>query len=210
MTTRILDWAPRFDERSLKFGIPRKAGAPVRKLTWRHGPLLDQGQEGACVGFASEANLGSTKRAKLITRDDAQAIYRAAQKLDEFPDTEEGTSVLAGMKAMRTAGQIKSYAWSFGLTDVLHALSYHGPVQIGVNWYSGMFDPDSAGLLHVTGRVEGGHCTLLSGVDPASRTVIITNSWGASWGRNGQARLGWDDLDTLLGQQGEAVTILKP
>ena len=166
------------------------------------------------MGFGTAANLASTRRplgrSQAALQSLAQEIYHDAQKLDEWPGEDySGTSVLAGMKAATALGLVKTYRWAFGLQDVLHALSWVGPVEIGVNWYTGMFSTDGEGFLHATGKVEGGHCTLLSGINPDAATVTITNSWGSGWGRNGQALLSWDDLDLLL-RGGEAVTVLKP
>ena len=39
--------------------------------------------------------------------------------------------------------------------------------------------------------------------------VVVQNSWGASWGVGGYFRLGWEDLDYLLQDKGDA-TVFVP
>lgn len=208
--TRTLDWHPRFDERSRAFALAETPKA-LRNAKWRNGPILDQGPDGASVGFAATANLAST-RGQLTFPDGnavANALYRFAQQVDEWEGEDSGTSVLAGMKALKRHGYISRYEWCFGLYDVLHALAWRGPVQIGVWWHEGMFEPDSDGLIHPAGLKVGGHSVLVSGIDFDEKQVIITNSWGAGWGTDGQARMQFNDLGKLLDDNGEAVVISK-
>jgi len=97
----------------------------------------DQGQEGACVGFAcSRAQSLNNRR-----RYNAQRLYEKAQEIDEFADTppEEGTSVRAGMEVMRLEGLwrrnygvpevtegISAYRWATTVDEVLTALDREG------------------------------------------------------------------------------------
>ena len=216
MSHRTLDRLPEFDERSRSYNVRALLEtAQPRSYTWGCAVNLDQGREGACVGFgwAHEANA----KPKVHYADDrtARAIYNAAQKVDEWPgENYEGTSVLAGAKVCTDEFKyMAEYRWAFNLTDALTACSHLGPVVIGVNWYTGMFDPDSSGRLHLTGQVEGGHCILVRGVNVKARTVLLHNSWGSSWGGTkwgpGTALLSWDDLGRLLSEQGEVCIPVK-
>lgn len=68
--------------------------------------FYDQGQEGACVGFATARALTMIERKRFDGRD----IYHRAQKIDEWPgEAYEGTSVRAGIDVVREEGprQIK-------------------------------------------------------------------------------------------------------
>lgn len=225
---RTLDWAPRFDEASRLFSAtvdlePQK----VRSYTWSCDTYLDQGTEGACVGFAWAHELIS--RPSLIRQTNAQArqIYGHAQRIDEWAgENYSGTSVLAGAKAVqflldaRGKNLMPEYRWAFGVEDVFRTVGFRGPVVLGINWFEGMYEPDEAGFLHPTGRKVGGHAILANGtkiilkegkraftlenVDREKSWLRVHNSWGVSWGELGEAKITFNEMDELLQQDGEA------
>lgn len=203
---RRLDRVPQFDPRSRLFGISEALpDKPARSYSWRSPKVLDQGTEGACVGFGWSHELLARPIAELaITDDDARSIYREAQELDEWPGHDySGTSVLAGAKAVVARGHITGYRWGFNIDDLTQALGYAGPVVLGLNWYTGMMTPDADGYLHPTGHVEGGHCICAFGVSIPKRRIALVNSWGEDWGRHGVCYITFDDMERLLGEQGE-------
>lgn len=204
---RKFDRLVHFDERSRSFPIRTliRPKEPVTRI-WRASKVfLDQGQEGACVGFGWTHELGSTPIRYSVDENLARKLYHEARKLDDFPGEDyEGTSVLGGAKAATSLGFVNGYRWAFGLSDVLLALSFKGPVVLGTNWYSGMFSTDDNGLIHVEGDNEGGHCLLAHGLDTFSKRVLLRNSWGKDWGVNGGCWISWADLDRLLHEDGEA------
>lgn len=219
MLERTFDRRPSFDERSREFpvrlladhvGTPLAAYAP-RSYTWSCSAVLDQGSEGACVGFGWSAELLARPAVvSAVDNESARRLYRAAQRIDEWPGEDyEGSSVLAGAKVVRAAGYMGEYRWAFGPDDVIRTLGYLGPVVIGVNWREGMWDVDGDGYVHASGDVVGGHCTLLRGVSIRHRAVLIQNSWGIGWGMNGCAHLSWDDLARLLDDDGEACVPIR-
>lgn len=208
---RTLDRIIEFDEKSKQFPIrellPPKA---PRSYTWGINTWLDQGQEGACVGFGWAHDLAARPRVeKDVNQPYAENIYHLAQAMDGDHSPHEGSTVLAGAKAVTQLGRIKEYRWAFGLDDVIQTLSYHGPVVLGTNWYNDMFHPDAKGFIHPTGGVAGGHCILIKGVNVKSKYVTLHNSWGKSWGMNGECKVSFDDLQTLLKDQGEACVPVK-
>lgn len=211
-----LNWIPRFDPRSLDHRIKDLAPDPTqlkgRNRVWKRTIWLDQGSEGACTGFGFAHVYGTTPRRKSPV-DDAfarQRYYRARQE-DEWPgENYDGSSVLGAMEAARKDGLILSYRWATTLEEIVYALSYYGPVEIGVNWYTGMFDTDSDGFIHPTGKIEGGHAPAIGGVNMTHRYFVIFNSWGKDWGMNGSARISFDDLDRLRREQGEFALPKKP
>lgn len=204
---------PEFDDRSKSFGIRTLLGAPrpPRSFTWSCKAHLDQGSEGACVGFSFAHELAA--RPVQIPATDALAfqIYREAQKIDQWPgEAYSGTSILAGAKIVQARGYFTEYRWGFNLADVLEAVSYHGPAVIGINWYSGMSQPDMThGFLSVTGRIQGGHAILIRGVSVRRQAVLLHNSWGRDWGINGTAQLRFADLERLLNEDGECCIPVK-
>lgn len=219
---RVLDWAPRHDPRSRAFPVAAVIGERPRRRNklWRVGEILDQGREGACVGFAWTAEALATPIAVDLNRVAtnvprsatayAQDIYRRAQFIDEWAGQDyEGTSVNAGAKISRTNGVVKEYRWAFGIDDVVDAVLAKGPVVLGINWHYGMYRAPN-GVVSVTGSVVGGHALLAVGYVVKSEKlggedgVILQNSWGNSWGINGLAQIRVSQLSTLLDNYGEA------
>ena len=211
-----LDRIPSHDPRNHEFPVRHaiaKAAKP-RSYTWSCPINLDQGKDGACVGFGIAHELAAKPVVvRGITDQFAlKRIYWEAQKIDgweggAYPGAKpfyEGTSVLAGVKVAHAMGAMESYRWAYTLPDLVLGVGYAGPAVIGVDWYEGMFDPDSSGFLHATGRVAGGHCTLIVGVSLPRQAFRIHNSWGKGWGEAGRAWLPFTDMERLLRNGGEA------
>ena len=214
---RTLDRRVEFDERSRNYDVSRRlAGLPSGLVshTWGiPGEKLDQGPNGACVGFGWANELRAYPKAVAgIDYAAAVRIYRAAQKLDGFPDDQDGSSVIAGAKAVRNLGYIDGFHWAFTINDLCQAVSHLGPAVVGTTWLNSMFDPDPQGLLEVDfGSGEaGGHCYLVSGLLLTSTIahgeplLRIRNSWGEGWGRKGDAFIRVSDFAQLLDRDGEA------
>jgi hypothetical protein len=140
---------------------------------WRQGTVLDQGSEGACVGFGWTAELLAKPSQPVkqptaaVGENKALEIYRAAKAIDEWEGEDySGTSVLAGAKIVKAAGYIGEYRWCFGITDVRDAVLISGPVVIGIPWYDEMYETRTSGLVNVGGTKVGGHCITLTGYHP--------------------------------------------
>lgn len=226
-TDRVLDWAPSHDPRSRSFAIRTLITTePVRRnKLWRVGPILDQGREGACVGFGWTAENLATPIAVDLNRVAAnvprsptayaQDIYRRAQKIDEWAgENYEGTSVNAGAKICRENGTVLEYRWAFGINDVVNTVLAKGPVVLGINWYYNMYWAPN-GVLKPGGELVGGHCLLAVGYVLKSPKLngqdglILQNSWGEDWGVRGLAEISLTDMDKLLRENGEAATATK-
>lgn len=226
--TPVLDRIPRFDERSRNFSVrgllpAPDGGAPSKKKVWTPGPLLDQGTEGACVGFGVSGELAATPVKIVVDNAFALDLYNRARAIDksEGHNWASGASVLAGLKAAKQLGLIKEYRWCFGVEDVKLALT-HAPVVLGINWYDGMYDTDDNGLVSVTGKVVGGHCIYAHGFLPHGHVaniwdddiIVWQNSWGAYYGAKdragvptGRGFIRARDLASLLDQDGEAAVL---
>lgn len=205
---RVLDRRVSFDERSRNFPIRAIVPKRPRSYTWSVGATwLDQGTEGACVGFAWAHEL-IARPAIVASVTDAFAlerIYHEARKIDEWPgENYDGTSVLAGAKVVKAMGAMAEYRWAFGLDDLRLAIGHAGPAVLGLNWYEGMFDPDEQGFIRPSGSIAGGHAIVCYAVNQKQRYFKLRNSWGRDWGRAGDCFLSFDDMGRLLSEQGEA------
>lgn len=231
---RTFDWVPRFDERSRGYSIRNLVPVGTvrrRNKIWKLGPILDQGREGACVGFGwtaeALANPIGVRLEWMIAPvphyPDAFArhIYREAQKIDEWEgEAYEGTSVLAGAKVMNRVHLLRSYHWAFDIEAVADAVIARGPVVIGIPWYSGMYEAPG-GILTPAGYLVGGHCLIVVGYakdggrvktpegnylqnNLGEDALVLQNSWGPDWGIDGLALIRKTDLKNLLADHGEA------
>lgn len=208
---RTLDRLPEFDPRSRLYNVAEVSPPTPRSYTWACYTNLDQGSEGACVGFAWTHEWAARPRpvsSVIATESFARGVYHSAQMVDEWDGEDySGTSVIAGAKAMQDRGIIGEYRWAFNLMDALAGVSRHGPAVLGINWYEHMWETDHSGFIHPTGDYVGGHAILLRGVDVTWKRVLLHNSWGPQWGGTskgpGTAWLSWDDLEMLMHEEGE-------
>lgn len=203
---RTFDRLVQFDDRSRGFPVRRLLeGKTPRSYTWRCRAWLDQGSEGACVGFSWTHELGARPAEWPVDDNLAYRLYQQARRLDDWPGEDyEGTSVIAGAKAAMSNGWIGGYHWAFNVDDLILALGYLGPAVLGLNWHNDMMDPDRNGFVRPTGGIAGGHAILCRGVSLTQGYVTLHNSWGPHWGLNGDCRITIEDLATVLADDGEA------
>lgn len=185
---------------------------PVTK-TWVGHRAYDQGQTPECVAFTGKgclntAPISSKWSYNLRSKLDTEWIYQGAKLNDEWAgENYDGTSGLGLMRFLKSAGYIESYHACFSLDEYLLTLSHIGPIAFGVWWREGMWDPDANGFLHPTGDHAGGHEFTLYGVNMEEEYVMMMNSWGRTWGQLGHAKIRFDDLATLIGDDADGYTI---
>jgi hypothetical protein len=218
---RNFGWKSKHDPRSKEYdmrSLLRRRDIEIKRVMWDEGVVLDQGTEGACVGFAwmGELLAAPAQPEKQPEFNKANRIafkfYKRAQQIDEWPgDNYEGTSVLAGAKVMKENGFISSYRWCFNVEDVRDTVISEGPVVVGVPWKSGMYSTTKSGLVTLTGRHVGGHALVITGYDPAMKFGNQTyevfrwrNSWNTTYGVDGSGYIRVQDLARLLKSTGEA------
>lgn len=176
---RVLDWRPRYDERSRGFGMAAAEDRlPATGVLWRPGRTLDQGAEGACTGFGAAGELAAEPvPVPRITNGYALGVYRMAQRIDEWPgENYAGSSVNAAMKVLRSRGYCTGWRWAFSAEQLLAGIVAGGPAVIGVEWRDGCYETDPDAVLRPSGRVVGGHCVCLVGAIPAG-TEMDPGAW---------------------------------
>ena len=211
MTERVFGRLKSFDERSRLYPIRQLVrGLPPKTKLWECSKVLDQGNEGSCVGHGIAHELIATPvPVPSIDHTYARMIYLEAKKVDEWPGEDyEGTSVIAGLKVAKKLGWYDNFRWAFNLDDIILGVGYEGPAVMGTNWYTGMMDIDSDGFVHATGVNEGGHCWGLLGIDIQMKAGILITSWGQSWGRVGRAFISFDGIQKLMDNSGECAFVI--
>lgn len=220
------------DSRSLNYLFRSPRHVTIQSVRHQEfSPVIDQGQLGSCTGNAAESAAGcdpvfsvipdsvTAKPGSDAGADEQQAIalYHAATVLDGFrgtyPPDDTGSTGLAAAKAMQQAGLISGYQHATDINTMVSALMV-APVMIGINWYSSFDTPAADGTIALAKRahVRGGHELCVIGYESASNNgsvnsadmLTIKNSWSTGWGALGYCRLSVKDMDTLLGQQGDA------
>jgi hypothetical protein len=204
-----LGWKPHWDTRDgdhlmishLQRDLAGVA-VPEEKL-WRIGPILDQGEEGACVGFAWRAWMN----ARPVASDpdehlQARDIYLRAQLVDEFEGAEpamSGTSVRAGAKVMVRERHLGEYVWSGSADEILAWVRAKGPLVFSTRWFGSMYEPDRNGYVYARGRNAGGHALCAFGV-AANDDLHVQQSWGEDHGLDGCIKVGRKTLSYLISQ----------
>jgi hypothetical protein len=175
---------------------------PEEKL-WRIGPIPDQGEEGACVGYAWRGWMN----ARPIANDPdkhlrARDIYLRAQLVDEFPGREPemiGTSVRAGAKVMVREGHLEEYVWSGSADEILAWVRAKGPLVFSTQWFDSMFEPDENGYVYPRGPTAGGHALCLFGI-AANDDAHVQQSWSEDHGLEGCVKVERKTLSYLISQ----------
>lgn len=184
----------------------------------RHIPILDQGRVGSCTGNAGIGALATDPFYKSVSNNiiyplnetGAVHLYSDAEVIDgsgPYPPNDNGSCGLSIAKALKNAGLISGYQHTFTLDDALKALTVT-PIIVGMYWYEGMMHPDVDGRIHPTGNILGGHEVVARQIDAPHQRVWFDNSWGNSWGVQGRFYLTFDDLGSLLSQQGDVMVFV--
>jgi hypothetical protein len=137
------------------------------------------------------------------------AVYAAIQAIDRAEGrdygVDGGATMLAQCKAALGRKWFGEYRWGYTLDELITAVLTAGPVLVGTNWYTGMFDPDDSDRVRVSGSLAGGHAYLINGVNRTTGLFRLKNSWGRTWARRGHAYLSFDDMARLILEDGEVV-----
>lgn len=194
--------------------IPVPAPTPVPvvpspDVLWPQMVQLDQGDTGHCVGFGWAQYGTSDPVNDLFGDPDGHALYYECKVIDGEAGKENGSNVRSGATAMINRQRIAAYAFAQSTDEITAWLRQHGPLVVGTDWNSDMFDPDPSGRVVIGGSLEGGHCYLLDGVDAAGQVYSFQNSWGTEWGLHGRFSMSVENFAALLHADGEACAAVE-
>lgn len=165
------------------------------------GPVLDQGKEGACTGFAGAnfVNGGPMMKRPYLNNADARLYYLRNKEIDEWPGEDyDGSSVSAMCKQLIELGRVKKAAVTTSFEEMLRwELAGMGGLMISTPWHEGMYRTDAKGFIRPTGRKVGGHAIWDRG-RTGWRSAIWFNSWGLGFGSKGNGYVSEEDFRWLI------------
>lgn len=215
LRTRRAARGRRFDKRPRKprGGAPHPRRRSVSATVGPWGPVLDQGRENHCGGFAAagmvlaRADIGAT-----ATEGNALGVYayrwaieRAPSLYVKYPGA-DSTVMFALEHGLATGcGSARD------LDELAVAVVDHGPVSVALRWYRSMSSPRGGEMTVTPDSTDSYHRAILIGYDPARRWrngttgpgFLLLNSWGAGWSRNGRAWVPARGLGQSLAFPGE-------
>jgi len=209
------------DSRSLAYKVT--ADGTAISASWaRKTPVLDQGDLGSCTGNAACGVLGTDpfyatlapdiQVGLKLDEDEAVTLYSSATQLDEYagtyPPDDSGSSGLGVAKACQKAGFISGYQHITSVAAAQTAIQ-SGPFIVGSDWFEGMDNPDSSGLVKATGSVRGAHEYECDEYDAARDLWWFWNSWGPAFGVAGRFCYTSGTFAQLLSRDGDA-TVFTP
>jgi len=219
---RLIQEDPRNKGHNVARLLRPRAVQPLRSYQWgfrgNNRMPLDQGPDGACVGFGLTALLIARPSEWLaLAYKEAMAIYHLAQHKDPwaggaYPGADpfyEGTSSLAGAKALLELEYISSYEWAFTVEDMKQGVAWRGPCGFATDWTSGMSKVDAQGFMGSGGYLLGGHFYAILGICLTRQAFMVQNSWGTGFGVGGRAWLRFSDAARLLANSGEAIFLTE-
>ncbi|MFH1259976.1 MAG: C1 family peptidase [Elusimicrobiota bacterium] len=205
-------------------------------------PVRDQGDEGTCVGFASTVGMKEYQEhldyKKIVTLS-PRFLYAECKKIDGMPD-EEGTTIRAAMKALKTKGVCQETFWPYrprqtdkpkagavanakkfstltyarilNLNELLLSLAAKGPAVIGVYVFEGMMTTKT-GVVPMPKKNEsplGGHAICPAGYDNTKKLIKFKNSWSEKWGEKGYGYLPYAYLEKYMMDAWSSVDVDDP
>jgi hypothetical protein len=184
---------------------------PASKF-WEIGRILDQGSEGACVGFAWAAweNARPQGYMRQQGNDFGFAWYEEAKRNDPWPGTDyDGTATGAGAKVGLIRGYLKAWLRAATVDEVLSFIGNESTVVMGTNWRRSMDRVYAGGVIKVdlSTSVRGGHAWHAFGYDDT--WVYAQNSWGEGYAEGGVFKVSHLDFRKLLYDNGEALAAVQ-
>lgn len=176
----------------------------LKSKKWECPVRLDQGSQGACVGFGGAHHIACNPWPQMLTKAIARFLYDGAQDNDEWPGNNyEGTSGNGLMRFLKKAGLIGTYYRVRTFDELCQLLSNTGPVSGGFPWKEGCFEPDRRGFIRYEGEMKGGHYVCINEVNYEQEYFGIVQSWGRDHGINGEVKVSFADMRQMIEDGGK-------
>jgi len=189
--------------------------------------ILDQGNEGACTGFAVAAAINTQlQQSGRDIQVSPRMLYEMAKLNDEWPgESYDGSSLRGAINGWRNMGVCEDSAWPYSatgnltikrakaarkntlgayyrvkpnITDFHAALNEVGAIVVSAKTHQGWDKPKKGKILYPSTNTDGGgHAFVIIGYNPEG--FWIQNSWSKSWGDNGVALWSYEDwIDNIM------------
>lgn len=199
-------------EYPLELGFGKARPRKLRTTPYLTGPVLDQDNTSACVGYAGRGwlNAAPTTTAGGPT---AWECYIGAQEHDEWAGKEpklKGSSIRGLMKFFQEIGRAGNYLWAESTEDMADWLRYdQGTLMVGITWKVGMDEPDDDGFVSFSGKDLGGHAFLVIWFDKKRDAFLGQNQWGRGWGLQGRFWIPRKELQAAMRDDGESAAAVE-
>lgn len=208
---RTLDASAQSDPRNASYRVREllASNAATDSRKWPCAVRLNQGKEGACVGFALTQWL-ATAPGPIVngTNEAARQLYYDIKCTDQWRG--EGTRIENGLALLKARAIISTYYWCQSAYEMRQTVIQLGPLVCKIPVFDGMYRPDFAGRIRPTGKINGWHAILLNEYDASWDRNWFVNSWGKRHGRRGRVWMTSADCQTLLNIGATAAYAVKP
>lgn len=197
---------PKWDLANFITDADRALAATLTEKEWPFDARYqsNQGATAHCTGFADLNFANCNPVVDAWPNQAGHDLYYEIVAAAGRPRTEDGATSEEAARAMVKRGRIQGFAWASNIEDIFVWLLTKGPICTGLVWTLAMCEPDSNGLMHATGRDEGGHETCWNYCNRNTGLLGVLNSWGNAWGKGGRAYLTADDMVKALDRYGDA------
>ena len=155
---------------------------------------------GKCVPTAWSQHLTSIG---VETSTDAQSfinyLYVESRQKLGLEENVIGTDIKTCADILTKLGLIENYRWITSHSEIITVLESGSPLVCGSCWFADMCTPDvNNDTLGITGKFCGMHAYNIIGYDQKQDLLVIKNTWGQSWGKNGTSKIRVKDFKRLM------------
>jgi hypothetical protein len=175
-------------------------GKRPKATFWKESTVLSQFGIDACEAFAMAGSyLAATHQYPTFKQGNRFARKIWNERSD--PKVETAIAGIEAIKIMQRWGMVHSWSMPQTMSDLIDAVCYHGPIEIGVRMTDRFARTDGREIR--VGSIENAweaHAMVatayvprdtISGRGPSFR---LRNSWGKHWGQNGSSWITVEDL----------------
>lgn len=206
------------DDRDLMLAsyiIPKKL---PKAINWFNMsiPVLDQGNQPACVGYSSAGMKQEQEmlEIKQVINFSGLDFYHRLKELDGVPN-EDGTYIRQAVKTLQEEGikdsiggayKVESYASVKSIEELKYSIVANGYALVGVDVYDSFYHPIDGVIDFKEGeKNNGGHAIYFGAFDDNIEKFIFKNSWGANWGLGGYAYLTYKYVEKCMNDSWTAI-----